>query len=124
MKLVAAWSIPMKVVSEQNTHEYWWASMGRHKMQKLLVKNSWNAQKGLKFDLPAHIVLTRLSPRFLDSDNLPSSLKWIRDALADCIIPGLRPGRADDQKKGLTFEVKQEKAKEQGVKIQIYEISN
>jgi hypothetical protein len=92
----------------------------RHKTQKILTQRSFREFGGSP-SIPATIVLTRLSPRLLDDDNLHGSLKHCRDALADCIIPGLQAGRADDPKYGLTFVVKQEKAKERGVKIQIYQ---
>ena len=63
--------------------------------------------------LPAIVVLTRVGPRALDYDNMVGSLKSIRDAVADLLIPGLPPGRADGdprlewsykQKKGLSRE--------------------
>jgi hypothetical protein len=70
--------------------------------------------------LPVVIILTRISSRKLDDDNLPTAFKWIRDSIADYIIPGLKPGRADDNK-GLTFVYRQEKGKpkEQAIRIQI-----
>jgi len=46
---------------------------------------------------PLKITMTRCSPRSLDAgDNLPMSLKYFRDAVAEWIHPGLQPGRADD----------------------------
>jgi hypothetical protein len=57
----------------------------------------------------------------LDDDNLAGALKHCRDYISDCIIPGLQPGRADDPKYGLSWQTKQESAKFQAVKIQIYQ---
>lgn len=58
--------------------------------------------------LPAHIKLTRVAPRILDSDNLPVSMKYFRDAIADYFIPGLAPGRADSNER-LTWSYDQRK---------------
>ena len=119
MILIAAWEIPIKTCSELNCHEHWRVSHKRHSLQKKQVKLQY-VRSALRIDPPATIVITRLSPRLLDSDSAPGACKWVRDAIANCIIPGLQAGRADDAKYGLTFEVKQQKAKTQGVKIQIY----
>jgi len=117
--LIVEWVLPIKTCSELNKHEHWRVAHARHVIQKAIVKRRYK-QEGLKIDPPADIVLTRLSVRMLDSDAIGGALKWVRDAIADCIIPGLQAGRADDAKYGLAFKVKQEKAKIQGVKIQIY----
>lgn len=70
--------------------------------------------------LPCRIVLTRLAPRSLDShDNLPSSCKYVVDALTERIRPGLAIGRADDSKE-IQIEYLQEKQQQQQVRIQIY----
>ena len=122
VKLIAEWVLPIKTVSELNQREHWREKHKRHKIQKMQVKMRFREFNGLLAP-PLHIIIIRCMPRMLDSDNLPGALKCVRDALADCIIPGLQAGRADDPKYGLTFEVKQEKAKQKGVKIQIYEIS-
>lgn len=41
------------------------------------------------------ISLVAVRNRGLDSDNLAASFKFLRDAIADSLIPGLPPGRAD-----------------------------
>lgn len=119
MKLLAEWILPIKTVSELNSHEHWRISHSRHTKQKNEVKLRYRQERA-SFAPPAHIVLTRLSPRTLDSDAIGGALKWVRDALADCIIPGLKPGRADDAKYGLTWHTQQQTAKIKGVKIQIF----
>lgn len=69
-------------------------------------------------NLPATIVLTRLAPKHLDvHDNLPISLKWVSDAIADCIIPGLAKGQADSK---LSWKYNQVKSKQYGIKIEIF----
>lgn len=53
--------------------------------------------------------LVRYSPRKLDDDNLIAAFKWIRDAIADLIKPGFKPGRADAND-DIVFKYSQEKS--------------
>ena len=46
--------------------------------------------------LPCTVYLTRHGVRHMDFDNLVASFKHVRDAVADHIHPGLKPGQADD----------------------------
>jgi len=57
----------------------------------------------------------------LDDDNLPSSLKWIRDAVAEEVFPGLRPGQADG-KEGLTWAYAQRTGKTYAVQIEVFKL--
>lgn len=41
------------------------------------------------------VLLLRVAHRELDDDNLTASLKHLRDAIADSLLPGLPAGRAD-----------------------------
>lgn len=78
------------------------------------------SDKALK-SLPCHVKMIRIAPRFLDKDeNLPMAFKYLKDAIADYFIPGLQPGRADDDDR-ITWEYGQEKGKvrQYAVKIQI-----
>lgn len=86
--------VPIKVVSESNACEHW-----RRKHQRCV-----NMRKKIKIffipyvqkiSLPCEVTLIRIAPRFLDDDNLVGAFKYIRDAVADLIIPGLAHGRAD-----------------------------
>ena len=45
----------------------------------------------------------------LEDDNLPSSLKHVRDGIAMALRPGTKPGQADSPKYGLWFECAQER---------------
>ena len=86
----------IKTVSESNTHEHWAVSNHRHKLQKRQIQWWWLSLQE-KPSLPCSVKLTRIAPRMLDShDNLPTSLKWITDSIADKMCPGLKAGRADD----------------------------
>ena len=58
---------------------------------------------------PCRVTLTRIAPRDLDEhDNLPAAFKTIIDAIADRLVPGLAPGRADGDKR-ITWEFAQRK---------------
>jgi hypothetical protein len=57
---------------------------------------------------PVHIKLSRCEAKLLDDDNLPMSMKWITDQIADYFYPNLAKGQADSQK-GISFEYKQVK---------------
>jgi hypothetical protein len=91
----------------------------RHKTQKKWITIAFHQDKPI-ITLPCYVKLTRVAPRHLDGDNLQVAMKWLRDSIADHIIPGLAVGRADgderiiwqyDQEKGLT--------RQYGVKIEI-----
>jgi hypothetical protein len=107
--------IPIKTVSEANRHEHWRVRHARSQLQKAMVSELIDYDEKLG---DVEIILTRCGRRSLDSDNLPTSLKYIRDAIADKLIPGLAPGRADNDPR-LTWIYKQRKAKDPGVLVQI-----
>ncbi len=67
--------------------------------------------------------MVRISPRRLDFDNLVGSLKWVRDALAESLISGLAPGRADEDQR-IKWDYGQEKGKvrEYAIRIEIKSI--
>jgi len=113
-------SIPVKTVSESNDHSHWTSKHKRHRIQKQAI---WSAFKegNVQVSTPCHIKLTRLAPGTLDSDNLSSALKFVRDTVASQIIPGLAPGRADDDKL-ITWDYSQEKNKEYAIRIEIYDV--
>lgn len=74
--------VPVRTVSEANSHEHWRARQRRAQEQRgvaLLVARGLGAPPSP----PLVITLTRVSPRRLDSDNLASSQKHVRDGIAD-----------------------------------------
>jgi len=112
--------VPIRTVSEANmTGEHWTKKHRRHKLQKQAVKDEF-IKISEKINTPCEVNLTRIAPRNLDYDNLCSSQKTIFDALCDCIIPGLKAGRADGEGK-IKAHYFQEKGrpKEYAVKIEI-----
>jgi hypothetical protein len=97
--------IPIKTISEANTHEHWTKSSKRHKNQKQVVKVYLNPyfndpKYADTLGLPCQITLTRLAPRSLDDDeNLPMAFKWIKDAICELLVPGKAIGQADNDKR-------------------------
>lgn len=111
------WTLPLDLVSP-NIKEHWRETCRRNK------KNNWTIRvKFLKeppgiLYLPCIVTITRLAPRALDEDNFIYACKGIKDSIADLLIPGLAPGRADGSK-DIQWVYKQEKHKNKGVRIQI-----
>jgi len=108
--------LSIESVSENNSREHWSKKHKRHRSQKRQIALFFLKEKP-PVSLPCEIRLTRISPRFLDDDNLSGALKWIRDAIADQLIPGKAAGRADDDKR-ITWTYKQEKGHPQAIKIE------
>lgn len=110
--------IPVHTVSEANCSEHWRQKKKRHDVQKRYVK-IYCKWIGPKCPLPCEIKLTRMGKKKLDSDNLPVSMKYIRDSIADLIFPGLSPGQADNDER-LSWEYAQEIGKNYGVIVEIF----
>lgn len=77
-------TIPVRTVSEANSHEHWRYRQKRAKTQKsaasILIQTSMHYRARMLF--PLVVTLTRIAPRTLDSDNLASSQKHVRDGIA------------------------------------------
>ncbi len=110
--------LPIMTISEFNASEHWTKSRKRHQGHQLIIRS---AMRTWQVNLPCVIELIRVSPRSLDSDNLPGAFKWIRDTIADQIIPGLAPGRADGDPR-MEWEYHQYKAKKKCTILRIYDL--
>jgi hypothetical protein len=110
--------VPIRLQSEGNKIEHWRVKYSRRKKIKEAIRfHIFRTQ----VKPPCHVILTRIAPRSLDEeDNLRMSLKCPKDCVADILIPGLQPGRADESKE-ITWDFKQEKGKpkEYGLKIEL-----
>ena len=113
--------IPLRTPSTSNLREHWTKTFNRNKIAKDIITKHWLHARMPIFHPPCTITLTRVSPRPLDYDNLTAALKYIRDVIADIIIPGLASGQADNPSHGLTFAYSQKKGipKEYALEIQI-----
>ena len=123
------WTLPIRTVSEINCSQHWTKKQVRHKQQQFFVRALFR-HEGREITLPCTVKLTRLSPRTMDDDNLPTSMKYIRDEIAEQLTgkggfyvtrAGLRKsikGHADNDKR-IHWEYAQEKAKTHGVRSEI-----
>lgn len=86
---------PLQLVSEANQREHWAARYRRKEDQQDFMKLVLPmAGRFLKGALVKLIRLERYG-KTLDPDALPGSFKHVQDAIADWLLPGLLPGRAD-----------------------------
>ena len=122
--------LPIKTVSEANSSEHWTKKADRHKQQQFILR--WGLRDITdSIQLPCIVRLIRLSPRTLDSDNLLTALKYIRDEISEILIPDKKryylskqgravpiKGRADDDDR-ITWQYDQEKSKTQAIRIEI-----
>ena len=106
-------SIPIKVVSEANIREHWAKSHKRRKAQKQIVRAVLSSHK-IPIDLPVKITMIRKAKKNLDSDNLQTAFKYIRDAISEHFFPMKKAGHADshplfmwvyDQEVSKTYEI-------------------
>ena len=117
LKLLLDFESYIPTISEANNREHWTQSSKRHKMQQWMVKLAW--PKNAQISLPCYVYLERRSPRRLDSDNLSMAFKWIRDQVADLIIPDKASGQADGDPR-IEWIYRQKKDKRQSIRVTIW----
>ena len=105
------------IPSIANNRMHWVKLHTLFKTQRFLVCSEWSRAKP-EITLPCTVTLTRISMFSLDDDNLSYSMKGIRDAVADKLLPGLAKGRADGDKR-IDWRYAQEKGKIQKLRIEI-----
>lgn len=77
-------TLPIRTASEANGREHWRAKAKRVQQQRWVAGASVRtAIRGFEWHLPLVVLLTRVSQRSLDTDNLASALKAVRDGIAD-----------------------------------------
>jgi crossover junction endodeoxyribonuclease RusA len=84
--LIVGVRLPLRLVSLTNQREHWAKRSRRAKEQRTiaaLALRRWVA--GREMDLPLEIAVLRIAPRRLDSDNLQSACKHVRDGIADAL---------------------------------------
>jgi hypothetical protein len=79
-------TLPLRTVSESNTHKHW---AGKARRTKALRKAAGLVVVGMLraegLTPPCTVTLTRIAPRRLDDDNLRGALKAVRDGVADAL---------------------------------------
>ena len=117
MRMLLSVEVPVKTVSEMNNRDCWQKRSRRSREQKVKTKAVVeSALRKVRVGGDRFMVkLTRVGQRRLDGDNCQSSLKYCRDAVAECL-------RIDDGDERITWEYGQEKAKKAGVYSVIVEV--
>ncbi len=110
--------IPIRTYSEQNQKGHWSKAYMRHKKQKEAVH--FFLKKQDLPSLPVIVTLCRISFYSLDAhDNLPYSMKWIADAVAERLT-GKKRGADDTKQIVWRYEqIKCDKKKDYGIRIKI-----
>lgn len=103
--------------SVANMGGHWSKGYNRKTYQQNLLAQKWYTE-GVDMKPPVSVTLTRMAPRLLDDDNLVTAFKSIRDRVASLLVPGKRPGRADNHP-GIKWHYSQEKNKQYQVRITI-----
>ena len=93
--------LPLKIVSVANLREHWRTKAARAKLHRHTALALLRTHK-LPM-LPITVYLTRVAPRELDSDNLASAFKAVRDGVADWL-------NVNDNDPRVTWEYAQRKA--------------
>ena len=73
-------SAPLRVDAWTNVRGHWRTTQKRKDREKQTT--SWLLRSMALPDLPVVVTFTRISPRDLDDDNLPSAFKYVRDTIA------------------------------------------
>ena len=120
MQLLRSWFIPdLVTVSEGNSTHHYRKKHIRHLLQAREVKKHVRPHGD---EMPCIIKMIRIAPRALDfHDNLPYSMKFLVDAIADILIPGKPLGQADnDPRLQWTYGQEKGKPKEYSVRIEVW----
>lgn len=93
--------VPVKTVSELNRRDHWRTKDRRRREQQEAAYYAYKgAAKGGRVALPCVVRFLRIGPRKLDSDNLASAMKAVRDTIAQCV-------GVDDGSESIRFEYDQ-----------------
>jgi hypothetical protein len=75
--------LPIKAVSIANMRMHWAVKAKLAKSHRGSIRAGLESVAPIPPGLPLTVVLTRMGPKTLDTDNLASSLKAVRDGVAD-----------------------------------------
>ena len=109
-------TLALRTVSEANRRGSWRAHHARTKSQRAIACGvTISETRGRQWVRTERIVvtLTRIAPRELDTDNLASSAKGLRDGIADAINYG------NDRDKRVTWVYAQTKGKPREYRVDV-----
>lgn len=93
-------NLPLKIISVANAREYHYDRARRHRLHRRTAWLAMLSAMSTPPKPPLTIRLTRIGPRLLDSDNLASGFKAVRDGIADWL-------KVDDGSADLTWQYAQ-----------------
>jgi hypothetical protein len=114
--------VPLRLVSEANSHAHWRQRQKRAKEQRFVVTSalrfadcydSFRGRLATGTEC-AQVHLHRVAPRALDSDNLQGAFKHVRDAVAEFLGLDDRSGRYE-----WVYGQQKARPKEYGVRVMI-----
>jgi hypothetical protein len=117
-RLFSVISVPMRLISEANNRDHWRIKNKRKQKQQNQVALEWLLMRP-DITIPCEVHLIYYHKKLMDIDNFIISCKAVRDQIADCLIPGLAKGRADDDPR-ITWHYEQKIAKSYLLEIKIY----
>lgn len=103
----------LRLVSEANTTGHWRTKAKRVKSQRRMAWANLRMCGVSSFDGPIAVTITRIAPRALDTDNLASSAKAVRDEIAAWL------GRDDGPKSGIVWSVEQRRGEPKTYAVEI-----
>lgn len=108
-------TLSMRTVSEANSHEHWRLRAKRAKQQREAAAFTLlGVLRAEHVEPPCDVLLTRIGPTTgLDDDNLPASMKHVRDGVADAL------GLANDRDPRVRWSYAQQRTKDWGVIVRI-----
>ena len=114
--------VPVRIVSEANSREHWRSASVRKKSHRSTAMLLCRAAHDWLAPNPSRnyrVLMTRIAPRTLDSDNLASGFKSCRDGIADAM--GI-----DDGSPRIDWQCDQVKGEPHvyAARVRIWEVSN
>src|ERR1700728_3042753 len=94
--------------SSPNVKKHWTTSAKENIRKNMVLRAFFREIEPLENNEMMSVKMIRIAPRQLDDDNYIASCKALRDCIADHLVPGLAPGRADNDPR-LSFHYSQRK---------------
>lgn len=116
------WQANLEIISP-NRHPHWTKQQACSKRNRTTLGKLWLTEP-IKPKVPCLVRIERCFcayAKIMDYDNYIAACKSIRDSIAELLIPGLPPGRADFTSE-IVWEYLQTKSNQNIFKIKITEI--
>ena len=110
--VVATYWLPIKLESTANARWHWRKKAAHARQQRQTARLIV-----MPVELPILVLITRVGPRKLDSDNLAISAKHVRDGIADVL------GVDDGDETKVRWEYAQEKGKGYGCRVEYVRVA-